>query len=96
MAEFSKQYCEIWDPGFPYDFDVNEIAKGLVKGNYYPIICEGFGFVAIAKDRNEQILVAFQDQEEDRLVWQDFDSFISSQYQILQEEIKRNQDDKIF
>lgn len=96
MAEFSKQYCEVWDPGFPYDFDVNEIAKDLVKGNYYPIICEGFGFVAIAKDRNEQILVAFQDQEEDRLVWQDFDSFISSQYQILQEEIKRNQEDKIF
>lgn len=96
MAEFSKQYCEVWDHGFPHDFDVYEIAKDLMKGNYYPIICEGFGFVAIAKDRNEQILVAFQGEEEDTIVWQDFDNFMSSQYRILEEEIKRNQDNKIF
>lgn len=96
MAEFSKQYCDVWDQGFPHDFDVFEIAKDLVKGNYYPIICEGFGFVAIAKDRNEQILVAFQDDEKNALVWQDFDNFMSSQYRILEEEIKRNQDNKIF
>ena len=95
MAEFSKQYCEVWDHGFPYDFDVFEIAKDLVKGNYYPIICEGFGFVAIAKDRNEQILVAFQD-EEDRIVWQDFDNFMTSQYKLLEEETKMEQDNKVF
>jgi hypothetical protein len=95
MAAFSKEYCQIWDPELPYDFSVEEIAKDLVKGNYYPIICEGFSFVAIAKDRNEQILVAFKDDEEDRLVWQDFDNFMSSQYRILEEEIKTNQDNKI-
>ena len=95
MAEFSKQYCDVWDRGFPHDFDVFEIAKDLIKGNYYPIICEGFGFVAIAKDRNEQILVAFQG-EEDTLVWQDFDNFMSSQYKLLEQEIKMEQDNKIF
>ena len=96
MAEFSKQYCDVWDRGFPHDFDVFEIAKDLVKGNYYPIICEGFGFIAIAKDRNEQILVAFQDDEQNRLVWQDFDNFMSFQYKLLEEEMKINQENKIF
>jgi len=95
MAEFSKQYCDVWDRGFPHDFDVFEIAKDLIKGNYYPIICEGFGFVAIAKDRNEQILAAFQG-EEDTLVWQDFDNFMTSQYKLLEEETKMEQDNKVF
>tara|TARA_R110000868_G_C10874719_1_gene762509 strand:+ start:992 stop:1282 length:291 start_codon:yes stop_codon:yes gene_type:complete len=96
MAEFSKEYCQIWDPGFPYDFSVEQIAKDLHKGNYYPIICEGFSFVAIAKDRNEQILVAFQDEESDRIVWQDFDNFMNSQYKLLEEEVKIDQENKVF
>lgn len=96
MAEFSKQYCEIWDHDFPHDFDVYKIAKDLDAGNYYPIICEGFSFVAIAKDKNEQILVAFQDDEEDQLIWQEFDSFMSSQYTLLEEHLKIDDDDKIF
>lgn len=96
MAEFSKQYCDVWDHGFPYDFDVYEIAKNIDSGNYYPIICEGFGFVAIAKDKNEQILVGFQDDEENRIVWQDFNNFMSAQFKILEEEIEMNKDNKIF
>lgn len=31
MAEFSKQYCDVWDNGFPYDFDIEKIAKDLTK-----------------------------------------------------------------
>jgi hypothetical protein len=96
MAEFSKQYCEIWDHDFPHDFDVYEIAKELEAGNYQSIICEGFGFVAIAKDKNEQILVAFQDDEEDELIWQEFDSFMSSQYTLLEEHLKIDDNDKVF
>jgi hypothetical protein len=96
MAEFSKQYCEIWDHDFPYDFDVYKIAKDLDTGNYYPIICEGFGFVAIAKDKNDQILVAFQDDEEDQVIWQEFDSFMSSQYTLLEEHLKIDDNNKIF
>lgn len=95
MAEFSKEYCQIQDPEFPYNFSVEEIAKDLYKGNYYPIICEGFGFVAIAKDINEQILLAFKG-EEDILVWQDFDNFMSGQFKMLDQENKQNLEDKIF
>ena len=39
MAEFSKQYCELYDPEFPWDFDIEEFAEGIPKGHYKPIIC---------------------------------------------------------
>lgn len=49
-----------------------------------------------AKDRNEQILVAFQGEEDDTIVRQDFDNFMSSQYKLLEEETKLDQENKIF
>jgi hypothetical protein len=101
MAEFSKQYCDIWDHGFPYDFDIEKIAKDLTKGNYYPIICEGFGFHAIAKDRNDQILLGFLSDPENvwsssSVVWQDYNNFMASQYKCLEEELKKEREDRIF
>lgn len=96
MAEFSKQYVEIWDPGFPWDFDIEEIAKDLHNGNYYPIICEGFGFSAIAKDRNGQILIgtAEGDYKRERYIWEHYENYILSQHRLLEEE--KNGTDKIF
>jgi hypothetical protein len=99
MAEFSKQYCDVWDNGFPYDFDIEKIAKDLTKGNYYPIICEGFGFHAIAKDRNEQILLGFLTDSKNMhssIVWQDYNNFMASQYKSLEEELKKESADRIF
>jgi len=82
MAEFSKEYCDIWDQGFPYDFSIESIAKDLHKGNYYPIICEGFGFAAIAKDRQGKIKLAFESSENsDYYVWEDYEEFINKQKQ---------------
>jgi len=99
MAEFSKQYCDVWDNGFPYDFDIEKIAKDLTKGNYYTIICEGFGFHAIAKDRNEQILLGFLADSKNMhssIVWQDYNNFMASQYKSLEEELKKEREDRIF
>jgi hypothetical protein len=86
MAEFSKEYCEIWDPEFPYDFSIEEIAKDLDQGDYQSIICEGFGFVAIAVDNNEEIILAFVDKEENYM-WVNYVDFIASQYAKLDEEL---------
>jgi hypothetical protein len=58
MAEFSKQYTQRNDPEFPYDFDIFEIAESLENGYYTPIICEGFGFIAIGKDAAGEIILA--------------------------------------
>lgn len=52
MADFSKQYCDKFDPEFPYDFDILEVYDTLDEGNYIPIICEGLGFIAIGKNIN--------------------------------------------
>ena len=99
MADFSKEYCDIWDPEFPYDFSILDISKDLQKGSYHSIICEGFGFHAIAKDRNDQILLGFLADSENThssIVWQDYNNFMSSQYKSLEEELKKEREDRIF
>lgn len=47
MADFSKQWAELYDPKFPWDFDIEAEAEAIPKGYYKPMICEGFGFIAI-------------------------------------------------
>ena len=58
MANFSKQWCEINDPKRPHDFDIVEEFNRLGKNSYSSIICEGFGFVAIARDHKDNLLLA--------------------------------------
>lgn len=65
MAEFSKQYCENKDPEFGWDFDILEVASKIENGFYLPYICEGYGFIAIAKDESGEILLAFRRTEEE-------------------------------
>lgn len=61
MAEFSKQYCEIYDFDFPWDFDIEEEASNIPKGHYKPIICEGFGFSGIGVRMSGEIELLFRD-----------------------------------
>lgn len=72
MAEFSKQYCEQHMPDFPHDFDIEEIAKDLPNDHYTPIICEGFGFIAIGKNDEGQTVLAFREGGE--IVWKKYES----------------------
>jgi hypothetical protein len=64
MAEFSKQYCDIHDPGFPWDFDIEEIATEIPRGYYKLIICEGFGFIGIGVGMDREIQLLFRDGED--------------------------------
>lgn len=59
MADFSKQYCDKYDPGFPHDFDYEELAKDLKPGFYQPAICEGFGSAGIAREDDGTIVLVF-------------------------------------
>jgi hypothetical protein len=81
MSDFSKQWAELYDPEFPWDFDIEEIAKDLHKGNYYPIIDEGFGFTAIAKSSNQgKTLLAFPTGDKTNEVeWKDYNDFMISE-----------------
>ena len=62
MEEFSKQYIELTDFDLPIDFDIEELAKGLDSGLYIPMICEGWGFEAIGKDKEGNLMLHFDDR----------------------------------
>ena len=70
MADFSKQWCNINDPDMPYDFDILEEFHKLPKNHYIPLICEGFGFLAIMRDENDVCLLAVDDDSiEEGVIW---------------------------
>jgi hypothetical protein len=80
MAEFSKQYCELHDPHFTPDFDILEIAESLDPDHYTPIICEGFGFLAIGKKEDGSIILAFRPKSgnmEDEIIWKSYNEVIN-------------------
>jgi hypothetical protein len=78
MAEFSKQYCEIYDWDFPWDFDIEEIAETIPKGHYKPIICEGFGFSGIGVRLDGTIEILVRDStDEDNLIQIDYKKYIA-------------------
>ena len=74
MANYSKQWCELNDPDMPHDFDILEEFEKLPKDHYIPIMCEGFGFIAIMRDHEDRCLLAFDDDDE--IVWEDYDQFM--------------------
>ena len=80
MAEFSKQYCDLHDVGFPHDFDIMEEFHKLKPGSYVPYICEGFGFIAIGKwdDQDETCMLAMpvDDAPYGTVVWKAYDQVI--------------------
>jgi hypothetical protein len=80
MADFSKQWCEINDPQMPWDFDIIEEWNNLEIGYIVPMICEGYGFVAIGKLSSDPMMpkVFFPDEydgEDGR--WVDLTDLIS-------------------
>lgn len=80
MAEFSKQYCEIYEPEIMWDFDIEEVAETIPKGHWKPIICEGFGFSGIGVRLNGDVEILFIDRtDEDSLLQVDYKRFIENQ-----------------
>jgi hypothetical protein len=78
MAEFSKQYCEIYEPDMDWDFDIEEIIESIPKGHYKPIICEGFGFSGVGVRLNGDIeILVIDPTDEDSLVQIDYKKYIS-------------------
>ena len=85
MAEYSKQWCDLNDPQMKSEFDINEIADGLESNYYTPIICEGFGFIAIGKTGEDEIVLAMPTGETmtdengqifDNIVWEPYNNVV--------------------
>ena len=80
MADFSKQYCEIHDPEMTHDFDILQMANQVQPDHYIPIICEGFGFLAIGKNEKGEIILAFRPESgnmEDEIIWKSYNEVIN-------------------
>jgi hypothetical protein len=76
MAEFSKQYDEEFGLGW-YDFDYEDIFSNLKNNQYYPIICEGLGTLAVSKSDAGEMLFAIQSEEEpDMVEWKTLEEVI--------------------
>jgi hypothetical protein len=82
MAEFSKQWCEIWDPSMPHGFDIESITRDMYRDRYYPIVCEGFGFNCIHKDTHGNIWLAYAfDSEGNSTSWKRYKTVMLEQIQ---------------
>jgi hypothetical protein len=78
MADFSKQFCERNDMGFPGDFDILEEFNMLNESTYVSMICEGYGFVAIGKIEGKCVL-ALPDYEEDTITWVSYGDIVGAE-----------------
>ena len=85
MAEFCKQWVQINDPEFGWDFDIEEVSNQLEPNHYIPMICEGFGFIAIGRDENYNVLLAMPTGEtetdengqiSDTVTWQAYEDVV--------------------
>jgi hypothetical protein len=77
MADFSKQWCEQNDFGMTGDFDILEEAEKLEPNRYIDIICEGYGFNAIAKDDKNNILLAFHNFQDGVTQWIPYNQIVN-------------------
>lgn len=76
MADFSKQWCEINDPEMPHDFDILEEAAKCKPNYSISYICEGFGFIAIGKDENDEIVLAMPNYEDNTMTWKPYNEIV--------------------
>lgn len=86
MSEFSKQFCDKYDPQTPYDFDLDELYAQLQPGQSAPVICEGFGFTHIAKsdDGTRQVVFTNWAEEGDDYKFVNYDDLTDQTHRKLQ------------
>jgi hypothetical protein len=76
MADFSKQWCEQNDFGMPGDFDILKEADALQSNSYVSMICEGYGFNAIGKDIENNIMLAFHNWQDGTTKWVPYNQIV--------------------
>lgn len=76
MADFSKQWCEINDPEMPHDFDILEEAAKCKPNYSISYICEGFGFIAIGRDEEGEVVLAIPNYEDNTMTWKPYNEIV--------------------
>jgi len=60
MAIYSKQWCDLYNSDITPNYDIESVASLMVSGSYRPIVCDGFGFKAIGKSKENIIELYFK------------------------------------
>ena len=76
MADFSKQWCEINDPEMPHDFDILEEAAKCKPNYSISYICEGFGFIAIGRYEDGEVVLAMPNYEDNTMTWKPYNEIV--------------------
>ena len=97
MADYSKQYCEICDPGLPWDFDLEEEFSKLEKGYALSIICEGLGIytIAVETDGSRHVLVSAVVEWDDGGRWIDYNAGTWIEYENFLENFKTKHENNV-
>ena len=83
MAIYSKQYCDLYDPSLEWEFDIEAIAQDMYREYFYPIVCEGLGFMCIHKDRYGKLWLAFNDDgKQNYYDWKRYETVMQIQKEI--------------
>lgn len=83
--QYSKQWCDIWEPTRKSDFDVEAIVKNMYRERYYPIICEGLKFKCIHKDGHGNIWLGYIENDGYYSGWKKYTQVLN------EEKIKRDE-----
>lgn len=89
MSEYSKQYCDRYDPEIPSDFDLDELYAQIKNGESIPVICEGYGFTHIHKTDEgiKQVVFTNWNEEGDDYKFIDFDEIDVNTYKNIFHEV---------
>jgi hypothetical protein len=84
IGRYPKEWIDLYKDSIlnqtNMDFDILEIAESLDPDHYTPIICEGFGFLAIGKKEDGSIILAFRPKSgnmEDEIIWKSYNEVIN-------------------
>ena len=67
MADFCNKCSEeMFGDLFPADIDVPKIFESLKVDTYIPVLCEGCGMLGIGKNKEEELIMIFAVDEDDK------------------------------
>jgi len=77
MADFCNKCAHVmWGEDFEPEIDVPQIATKLTNGYYIPVICEGCGLIAISKDEDGKVILAYGETlDGDDIAWESLDDW---------------------
>ena len=76
MADFCNKCAKaMWGEEIEPEIDVPQIATKLTNGYYMSVICEGCGLIALSKEEDCKVILAYGDSDGDDIAWESLDDW---------------------